>query len=191
MVLIAGCLGLRVSEIVALQWQDFDFLGLTLLIQRSVVHGRVGDVKTEYSRDSVPLDTAVVEVLMLHKERSFSTSEGWLFANPVTGRPYYHQEEIQKTDIRKAGAAAGIGGDIGWHTFRNSYRSWLDETGAPLTVQKELMRHASIQTTMNIYGKAMTDSKRQAHSKVVDMVLNSSKTKAMTARNNAVAAIGS
>ena len=37
------------------------------------------------------------------------------------------------------------------------------------------MRHASIQTTMNIYGKAMTDSKRQAHSKVVEMVLNSSK----------------
>ena len=47
--------------------------------------------------------------------------------------------------------------------FRHSYRSWLDETGAPLTVQKELMRHASIQTTMNIYGKAMTDTKRQAH----------------------------
>ena len=37
------------------------------------------------------------------------------------------------------------------------------------------MRHASIQTTMNIYGKAMTDSKRQAHSEVVEMVLNSSK----------------
>jgi integrase len=27
MVLIAGCLGLRVSEIVALKWQDFDFAG--------------------------------------------------------------------------------------------------------------------------------------------------------------------
>jgi len=101
---------------------------------------------------------------MLHKERSFSTLEGWLFANPITGRPY-HQEEIQKTHIRGAGVAAGIGGDIGWHTFRHSYRSWLDETGAPLTVQKELMRHASIQTTMNIYGKARTASKRQAHSK--------------------------
>ena len=37
------------------------------------------------------------------------------------------------------------------------------------------MRHASIQTTMNIYGKAMTDTKRQAHSKVVEMVLNGSK----------------
>jgi len=190
MVLIAGCLGLRVSEIVALQWQDFDFAGLTLLIQRSVVHGRIGDVKTEYSRDSVPLDAAVVEALMVHKKRSFSTPEGWLFANPATGRPY-HQEEIQKTHIRKAGAASGIGGDIGWHTFRHSYRSWLDETGAPLTVQKELMRHASIQTTMNIYGKAMTDSKRQAHSKVVEMVLNGSKSKETAARNKPAAAIGS
>jgi integrase len=190
MVLIAGCLGLRVSEIVALQWQDFDFDGLTLLIQRSVVHGRVGDVKTEYSRDSVPLDTAVVEALLRHKERCFPTPEGWLFANPATGRPY-HQEEIQKKHIRKAGVAAGIGGDIGWHTFRHSYRSWLDETGAPLTVQKELMRHASIQTTMNIYGKAMTDSKRQAHSKVVEMVLSGTKLKETKQPEQVAAAIGS
>ena len=190
MVLIAGCLGLRVSEIVALQWRDFDFPGRTLLIQRSVVHGRVGDVKTEYSRDSVPLHTAVVEALMIHKEQSFSTPEGWLFANPVTKKPY-HQEEIQKKHIRKAGVASGIGGDIGWHTFRHSYRSWLDETGAPLTVQKELMRHASIQTTMNIYGKAMTDSKRQAHSKVVEMVLNSSKNDQTADHKKPVAAIGS
>jgi hypothetical protein len=44
---------------------------------------------------------------------------------------------------------------------------------------------------MNIYGKAMTDSKRQAHSKVVEMVLNSGKSKETMGRNNAVAAIGS
>ena len=131
-------------------------------------------MKTEYSRDSVPLDTAVVEALMLHKERSVLDAGRVVVRQSGHGKPY-HQEEIQKKHIREAGVAAGIGGDIGWHTFRHSYRSWLDETGAPLTVQKELMRHASIQTTMNIYGKAMTDSKRQAHSKVVEMVLNSSK----------------
>lgn len=34
------------------------------------------------------------------------------------------------------------------------------------------MRHASIQTTMNVYGRAMTEGKRQAHSNVVQMVLN-------------------
>jgi len=93
-----------------------------------------------------------------------------LFANPGTGKPY-HQEEIQKKHIRVAAKAAGIKGKVGWHTFRHSYRSWLDQTEAPIGVQRELMRHASVQTTMNVYGRAMTDSKRQAHSNVVQMVL--------------------
>lgn len=170
MVLVAGCLGLRVSEIVGLKWSDFDFENLSLLVQRSRVHGKDGDVKTEYSKDRVPLDPALAEALLHHRMAWFEAPGGWLFANPVTRRPY-HQEEIQKRHIRKAAMAAGIGGGVGWHTFRHSYRSWLDEAGAPMTVQKELMRHASIQTTMNVYGKAMSDSKRQAHSKVVAMVL--------------------
>jgi integrase len=67
--------------------------------------------------------------------------------------------------------AAGKYASIGWHTFRHTYRSWLDETGAPMKVQQELMRHASIQTTMNVYGQAMASSKREANSKVVKMVL--------------------
>jgi len=67
--------------------------------------------------------------------------------------------------------AAGKYGSLGWHTFRHTYRSWLDETGAPMKVQQELMRHASIQTTMNVYGQAMSSSKREANSKVVEMVL--------------------
>jgi integrase len=40
-----------------------------------------------------------------------------------------------------------------------------------MKVQQELMRHASIQTTMNVYGQALSSSKRQANSKVVRMVL--------------------
>jgi integrase len=40
-----------------------------------------------------------------------------------------------------------------------------------MKVQQELMRHASIQTTMNVYGQAMPASKRIANSKVVQMVL--------------------
>jgi integrase len=48
---------------------------------------------------------------------------------------------------------------IGWHTFRHTYRSWLDENGAPMKMPQKLMRHASIQTTMNVYGQAMSSSK--------------------------------
>ena len=39
-----------------------------------------------------------------------------------------------------AAVRCGIG-RIGWHTFRHTFRSLLDETGAPLKVQQELMRH--------------------------------------------------
>jgi integrase len=170
MVLIAGCLGLRASEIVGLQWRDFDFETSTLLVQRGVVHGRVDDVKTEYSRDVVPIAPELGKALSKYREICYPTEEGWLFANPATGRPY-HQEEIQKKHIRSAGKKAGVKFTVGWKTFRHSYRSWLDQTEAPIGVQRELMRHASIQTTMNVYGRVMTDSKRLAHENVVQMVL--------------------
>jgi len=157
-----------------LKWSDFDFNELTVLIQRSMVHGRGDDVKTEYSKDRIPLDPALVEIFLAHRSRWHETEEDWVFANPETNRPY-HQDPIQQNHIRRAGRDAGLGDRLGWHTFRHSYRSWLDDTGAPTSVQKELMRHASIQTTMNVYGKAMTDSKRQAHSKVVGLILKSEK----------------
>lgn len=171
MVMVAQCLGLRVSEIMALKWDDFDFGEFALLVQRSVVHGRVDEVKTEYSQDHVPLDERLAEVLMEWKVKStLQKADDWVFSNPATGRPY-HQEEILKNHIKPAAIAAGIGPDIGWHTFRHTNRSLLDETGAPMKVQQELMRHASIETTMNVYGQALPASKRLANSKVVQMVL--------------------
>jgi integrase len=72
MVTVAHYLGLRVSEILALQWGDFDFNDMTLLVQRSVVHGRVDEVKTEYSRDRVPMDEHLAELLLKWKRRSLS-----------------------------------------------------------------------------------------------------------------------
>jgi len=206
MVQIAQCLGLRVSEIAALQWDDFDFEKSQLLVQRSFVGGRVGDVKTEYSQDYVPLHPGLAKIVLDWSKQAVPTAEGWVFANPMTNRPY-HPAEIQKRYLRPSGCctvqcptcgakpgvwcwqegptangkrvliheerklAAGRFSAIGWHTFRHTYRSWLDETGAPMKVQQELMRHASIQTTMNVYGRAMASSKREANGKIVEMVL--------------------
>ena len=171
MVIVAQCLGLRVSEIVALKWGDFDFNDRVLLVQRSAVHCRVDFVKTEYSHDFVPLDDDLAKVLLNWKQQScFQRDEDWVFPNPATEKPYW-QEEIQKKHIKPAAEAAGLGTGIGWHTFRHTYRTLLDETGAPMKVQQELMRHASIQTTMNVYGQALSSTKRQANSKVVQMVL--------------------
>lgn len=59
---------------------------------------------------------------------------------------------------------------IGRHTFGHTYRPWLDETGAPMEVQQELRECASIQM-MNVYGQAMSSSKREANGKVIELVL--------------------
>ena len=173
MVLMDMCLGLRCSELLALKWLDFDWENLTVLVQRAIVGGRVDTVKTKYSRTRVPLDPVLAEVLLNWKRRSpFSKAEDWVFASPFqAGEMPYRPWGIQQRRIKPAAQRAGVGDGIGWHTFRHTYRSWLDETGAPLGVQQELMRHASIQTTMNIYGAAMADSKRGANSKVVQMVM--------------------
>jgi len=64
-------------------------------------------------------------------------------------------------------------GHIGWHTFRHTYRSWLDDTGAPIGVQQKLMRHAQVSTTMNVYGNALMESKREANTAVVNKILRS------------------
>jgi hypothetical protein len=42
---------------------------------------------------------------------------------------------------------------------------------ADIKVQQELMRHADIRTTMNLYTQANSDQKRQAQGKIVHAVL--------------------
>jgi integrase len=77
---------------------------------------------------------------------------------------------IQQQILKPAGEKIGQPG-IGWHVFRHTYRSLLDETGAPIGVQQELMRHSNVATTMNIYGNATLKAKQKANSKVVQMMI--------------------
>jgi integrase len=74
---------------------------------------------------------------------------------------------------RRAAAEAMRLGSIGWHTFRHTYRTLLSGIGANLDVQKELMRHPELQTTMQ-YGGAPMPQKREANQKVVEMLLRRS-----------------
>ena len=99
-------------------------------------------MKTEYSRDAVPIAPELARELLAYRGRCYMTQDGWLFANPAINKPY-HQEEIQKNHIRRAAKAAQITSDVGWKTFRHSFRSWLDQTEAPIGVQRELTRHAA------------------------------------------------
>jgi integrase len=35
---------------------------------------------------------------------------------------------------------------LGWHTFRHTFRSWLDAVGTAVGVQQKMMRHADVAT---------------------------------------------
>jgi integrase len=75
--------------------------------------------------------------------------------------------------IQQAADQAGIG-KLGTHSFRHTYRSWLDAVGTPVAVQQKLMRHTDIRTTMNVYGDVVTDEMARASSKVAGLALNGS-----------------
>jgi integrase len=169
---VSVCLGLRVSELLALRWSDVDWLNQTLTIERRIVAQTVDEVKTAGSRRSMPLDTELLEVLKRWKQATDFSGEGdWIFASPVQlGRLPYTDSGFWR-ELQRAAKAAGIE-PLGTHAFRHTYRSWLDAVGTAIAVQQKMMRHADIRTTLNIYGDVVTDEMEQAHRKVVSLALN-------------------
>ena len=174
MALISVCLGLRVSELLALKWRDVDWLGAKLNIERGIVKQVVDDVKTDASRKSLAVAGELLEALKIWKQKTqFSADQDWIFASPLKlGRLPYSYTGFWR-ELERAAKLAGIG-HLGTHSFRHTYRSWLDAVGAPIAVQQKLMRHSDIRTTMNIYGDVVTDEMGQAHSKVVGLALSRS-----------------
>ena len=69
-----------------------------------------------------------------------------------------------------AAGKAGIG-KIGWHSLRHTYATVLEQVGARMKVAQELLRHADIQTTMNVYTGVMERDKREAANRVAHAVL--------------------
>jgi integrase len=53
-------------------------------------------------------------------------------------------------------------GKIGWHTLRHTFATALDGAGSRMKVAQELMRHANIATTMDVYTGALEKDKRDA-----------------------------
>ncbi len=88
-----------------------------------------------------------------------------MFPSIVTGKPY-HAGILLRRHLKPLAAQVGVP-RLGWHTFRHTFRSWLDAVGTAVGVQQKMMRHADVATTMNIYGKGMMDSKLEAHTKLL------------------------
>ena len=168
MVQLAAGLGLRVSEILGLKWDDTDFEAGTIKIQRSVVHGKANDTKSKTSTATLPLHEALIDVLRGWKAHEALKSR-WIFCSERTGRPL-DRDWLRSEYLQPAGERIGLPG-LGWHSLRHTNRAMMRTLGIDMETQRGLMRHSKIATTINTYGGADSAERlRPANSRIVEML---------------------
>jgi integrase len=158
-ILISACLGLRIEETAALQWDDFDFVGKTVEIRRAWTHGAVSEVKTPASEASMPLQEELIVALEQYRTRPKSKESRWLFPNALRSDDKPRWMGIMWSDhIHPVVEQLGLP-HIGYHTFRHSFRSWLGSGDSTLSEQRDMMRHSSVAMTLH-YGGTQTETMR-------------------------------
>lgn len=172
MVLLDSVTGLRRSELIGLKWLDVDFEQLELSVTRSIYRQVVGRCKTEISRKPVPLDPWVAEELLTWKRATpYNQPEDWVFASTrMKGKQPYSPDSLLKRQIRPAVRQANILKHVGWHTFRRTFSTLLKANGEDIKTVQELLRHATIKMTLEVYAQAVTRAKREAQSRVAGML---------------------
>jgi integrase len=169
MVILAACLGLRVGEILGLQWGDIDLLNATLDVRRSVYQYHVGPAKTENSEATLPLAPQVISALgNWLAEASYRSEKDFVFPS-ARGGPR-DADKLREKVLQPAAERAGLG-KIRWHSLRHSFATALETAKARMKVAQELMRHSSITTTMNVDTGTIERRKRKTAGRVATAVL--------------------
>jgi integrase len=134
----------------------------------------VGECKTEASAKPVPLDSYMAEDLLRWRRMTPYPMPGdWIFASPtMKGKQPYWPDNLMRRYIRPAARRAGIHKDLGWHTFRHTFGTLLKANGEDVKTVQELLRHANSRITLEVYTQAVTKTKREAQSRVVQMMLD-------------------
>ena len=98
----------------------------------------------------------------------YNQPEDFVFASWKTnGKKPYATRSLLEKNLQPAAKAAGITEPVGWHTFRRTLATLLVNFGEDVKVVQELLRHANIKTTLDVYAQAVTPAKRGAHSRLV------------------------
>ena len=154
---VALALGLRQGEALGLQWDDVDFEHRQLHVRRQLqrLHGvsSLVPVKTDQSRRTLTMPAIVVAALQEHRQRQLDEGivQGLVFCRR-DGRPLVNSNVTHafQEKLRRAGLES-----MRFHDLRHSCASLLLAQGVPARVIMETLGHATINTTMNIYGHVM------------------------------------
>lgn len=135
--------GLRISEALALRWQDLELDGSQphVKVRRAYVKGRYNPPKTRYGRRDVPIHHELVVDLRGERKRASWTADEDLVFCDANGRPLHDRNlsaRMLKPVVQEAGAPWA-----GWHTFRHTCASLLFAHGRnAVQVQRWLGHHS-------------------------------------------------
>ena len=181
MLLCAFRTGMRLGELLGLAWQDIDFDAGTIEVRRAYSHGHWSTPKSHRSR-YIDLSNQLRITLQAHRKTLLARFSGRLKRVPVPDglittavhlvfpsrdggaldgdnfrrRVFYPL--LEKADVPK----------IRFHDIRHTFASLLLQQGEPLHYVKEQMGHASIQTTVDVYGHLVPGSNRNAVNRLDD-----------------------
>ena len=155
--------GLRQGEALGLRWPDVDLERGTLTVQRSLQ--RVGrewsfaEPKTQRSRRTIPLPAPVAASLREHRARQLGERlrMGAAWEGPQWGDLIFPTETGGPLSgfhvLRRLRALLGVAGlrSMRYHDLRHGAASLMAAQGVPARVAMELLGHAQISTTINIY----------------------------------------
>jgi integrase len=145
--------GIRAGELLALQWQEIDFLERRITIARSLWRRRFQTPKTEASKRTLRISPEIAQVLLEHRQAStFTAPDDFVFCqldgrpiDPDSLRTYGIYAALEKAEhpVRKRAS--------GCHAFRHLPGSIIHrKTGSVKLAQKQL-GHSNVATTGDIH----------------------------------------
>jgi integrase len=176
-ILVAVSLGLRRGEILGLHWDDIDFAQGSLSVRRTVsyIPPQDGaphqyletDPKTATSKRTILLPTFIQETLKIHRsaqlQERLQAGKAWEQHNLVfcsaLGK---HIKPSSLTDQFKCALEKANLPDMRFHDLRHSAATILLSLGVNIKVIQELLGHANISITLDIYSHVTPNMQRDA-----------------------------
>lgn len=159
--------GLRVGELLALEWTDIDFKSRELSINKTVhdskdttgkIVRQINSPKTATSTRIIPLPKPILEVLKKMKHSSKSKFVIESDGKPVSVRSYQKSFELllKKEKIPHRG----------FHSLRHTFATRALECGVDVKTLSEVLGHKSPTITLNRYAHSMPEHKRDMMKKI-------------------------
>ena len=178
LVLVAGVLGLRWSEAIALRVGDLDFDKNRVTVARTVqeVGGRVRIVdatKSEASRRTVAAPAALMEDLARHLEtfRARAVPDDLIFLGERGGILRRHfLSRVLKPAAAQAGLPVGVRSGLDFHGLRHVATSLMVASGEHPRVMQGRLGHSNPALTIGLYAHVPDDVDRAAADRLGELL---------------------